>query len=97
MPYYRSEGKGVLRGPVNSDKYSEVVQDDPAFQTSLFLKYSDKFAENYGWSLKSFHYLMFYISKNVGNEFQQDHFQMMECSTLGEFVLDDVKIPLSKS
>lgn len=97
MSYYRSEGKGVLRGPVNSDKYSEVVQDDLAFQASLFLKYSDKLAENYGWSLKSFHFLMFYISKTVSNEFQQDHSQMTECPTLGEFVLGDVKIPLSRS
>lgn len=38
---------------------------------------------------------MFYISKNAGNEFQQDHSQMTECSTLGEFVLGNVKIPLA--
>lgn len=67
------------------------------YHTSLSLKYSDKLVENYGWSLRSFHHLIFHISKNLNSEFQQCHSQMTDCSTFGEFVPDDVKIPLGQA
>ena len=39
---------------------------------------------------------MFYISKILSNGFQQGLSQKAECSTLGEFVVGDVKVLLGQ-